>query len=358
MRLIAFYLPQYYPNETNDKWYGEGFTEWTNTAAAKPLFPGHYEPHIPADLGFYDLRVEETRRAQAKMAQEYGIEAFCYWTYWFGDGVQELDMPIWKVYEDKEITLPFCLGWANISWEKKLWNKNAKGNPIIIEQKYLGAEDYEKFFYKMLPLFRDPRYVRVDGKLFFIIHYPLDNKEEIRHFIKLWRELAKKEGLGDFFFAGADFASRNKSKIMELGFDAIYNRDVINIHHNLSIFSKIALAIGRSVFKMPTVFKYKNAIKHMIIDDCKNRDVIPVIAPNYDHSPRSGRNAILLSDSKPEYFKKLLKRAKEVVSGKPEELQIVIVQSWNEWGEGNHLEPDRKFGRGYLEAVKEVLEEK
>lgn len=357
MRLIAFYLPQYYPNETNDKWYGKGFTEWTNTAAAKPLFIGHYEPHIPADLGFYDLRLQETRRAQAQMAQEYGIEAFCYWTYWFGDGVQELEMPIWKVYEDKEITLPFCLGWANASWEKKKWNNKSEDNDVIRQQHYFGVEDYKKFFYNMLPLFKDPRYFRVDGKIFFIIHYPLDNAEEVKSFMECWRELASQEGLEGFFFAGADFDSRNKGRILDLGFDAIYNRDVLNIHHHLSLLSKVFLMIGREVFHRPTVFKYKNAIKYMVTEDCRNENVIPVIAPNFDHSPRSGKKAMILTDCKPEYFKTILERAKEVVSKKTEDHQIVIIQSWNEWGEGNHLEPDKKYGKAYLEMIKEVVKE-
>ncbi len=358
MRVIAFYLPQYYPNPTNDKWYGKGFTEWTNTASAKPLFRGHYEPHIPADLGFYDLRVQETRRAQAVMAQSYGVEAFCYWTYWFGNSVQELDKPIWDVYYDKEISFPFCLGWANCSWEKKFWNKDASGNQLIQEQKYLGIDDYSAFFYKMLPLLKDLRYFRVDGKPFFIIHYPLDNYDEICKFIILWRKLANKEGLGDFFFAGADFDSRNKDKILGMGFDAIYNMDVLNIHHHLSLYKKIMLKIQRDVFGKPTVFQYKDAIKYMVTDDCMNDNVIPVIAPNFDHSPRSGRRSLILHNCEPKYFERVLRRAKSVVNQKSSDHQLVIIQSWNEWGEGNHLEPDKKYGLKYLEALKKVVGEK
>ena len=115
-KMIALYLPQYHPIPENDEWYGKGFTEWTNSAKAKPLFPGHYQPHVPADLGFYDLRLKEVRREQAEMAEEYGIDAFCYWNYWFGNKKQLLEMPIWEVYKDKEIRLPFCLAWANHSW--------------------------------------------------------------------------------------------------------------------------------------------------------------------------------------------------------------------------------------------------
>ncbi|WP_026523070.1 glycosyltransferase WbsX family protein [Butyrivibrio sp. VCB2001] len=358
MRIISFYLPQYYPTETNDRWYGKGFTEWTNVAKAKPLYKGHYEPHIPADLGFYDLRVAETRRAQAKMAQEYGIEAFCYWTYWFGNGVTELDGPLWDMYNDESIKISYCLGWANCSWEKKFWNNEAKGNLIIQEQRYLGKDDYKKFFYRMLPLFKDKRYFRVDNKLFFIIHYPLDNRDEVKNFVECWRGLAEKEGLTGFYFAAADFDSRSKEEILDLGIDAIYNMDTINIHHRLSVARKVLLKIKRELFGFPTVFNYKDAIKYMVTDDCKNDNVIPVVAPNWDHSPRSGRNAIILKDCEPRYFKKVLLRAKKIVSTKKDDHQIVIVQSWNEWGEGNHLEPDLKYGKGYLEAIADVMGER
>ena len=353
MRLIAIYLPQYYPTEINDKWYGKGFTEWTNVASAKPLFRGHYEPHVPSDLGFYDLRVPEVRRQQAKMAQEAGIEAFCYWTYWFGNGTKALDMPIWEVYKDKEITFPFSLAWANHSWEKKQWDKNGS-NALILKQEYLGREDYTNFFYTMLPLFKDPRYLRVDNKLFFIIYDALVNVEQLTDFVNCWRELARKENLGDFFFAAKDSDGRFKKAILDMGIDAVYEDNPFSIHHNLSPFKKVALKIGRDVFKRPTVFKYKDAIKYMIADECTSEDTFPSVYPNWDHSPRSGANAIILKDCEPKYFKRALEMAKEVVSKKRPERQLVILKSWNEWGEGNHLEPDLKYGTGYLDAIKEV----
>jgi hypothetical protein len=354
MKYIALYLPQYYPTDINNKWYGNGFTEWVNVASARKLFPGHYQPHVPADLGFYDLRLKESRRAQAEMAQEYGIDAFCYWTYWFGAGVKELDMPIWEVFKDKEITLPFCLAWANHSWEKKLWDKKGN-NQIIIEQKYLGEKDYTDYFYEMLPLFKDKRYFRHQGKLFFIVYNPLENAQEISKFIRLWRDLAQKENLEGFFFVGRDSASRNKEKVLELGLDAIYNDNTFNIHHCYSWPHKILLAIERMVFKMPTVIKYKKAIDYMVTEEEKKEDVVPVIAPNWDHSPRSGRNAILLHDCKPIYFEKLLRRTEEMLRDKNN--QLVLVKAWNEWGEGNHLEPDRKYGKGYLECLKKIKKE-
>ena len=164
-RVIAFYLPQFHPTSTNDKWWGKGFTEWTNVCKARPLFRGHYQPHIPADLGFYDLRLEETRIAQAKMAREYGIEGFCYYHYWFGNGKRELERPFQDVFESGKPDFPFMLFWANQSWHTKHWSRDkvATKEPII-EQRYEGEEDYTMHFYSLLPVFKDPRYIKVDNK--------------------------------------------------------------------------------------------------------------------------------------------------------------------------------------------------
>ncbi len=355
VKFIAFYLPQYHPIPENDTWYGKGFTEWTNVVKAKSLYKGHYQPHIPADLGFYDLRVKETRREQAKLADDYGIAAFCYWNYWFGDSRQLLQMPIWEVYKDPEIKLPFCLAWANHSWEKKMWDKSGS-NQLLMEQKYLGVEDYKKYFYTMLPLFKDERYFRVNQKLVFVIYNPLES-EQIKDFLTLWRVLAKKEELGNFYFIGKDSDCRNIDKILNLGFDAIYDDNVLNIHHNLSTIEKIAQLIKRKVLKRPTIFKYKNAINYMITEKSSREDVIPVIAPNWDHSPRSGTNAMILDDCKPKYFYELVKKSIEAVNMKKNENQLVFIKAWNEWGEGNHLEPDLKYGIGYLEALKKAKNE-
>lgn len=353
---IALYLPQFQPNNDNDRWYGKGFTEWTNVAKAKPLYRGHYQPHIPADLGFYDLRVRETRLAQAEMAKQYGVAAFCYWTYWFGDGKQLLEKTIWEVYSDREITLPFCLAWANHSWEKKQWNKNGS-NELLVEQKYLGEKDYTDFFYNYLPIFKDERYYRVDGKLFFIIYSPLESNE-ISKFISTWRILAKKENIGDFYFVGKDMSGENVERIKSVGCDAVFDDNTLNIHHELSMATKIRLFIERKYLKKPTVFKYKEAINYMITQSETRDDVIPVVAPNWDHSPRSGRNGLILDSCEPKYFYKLLQKAIKCVEKKDPGHRQVIIKSWNEWGEGNHMEPDLKYGLGYLEALRKSLEGK
>lgn len=356
-RFIAFYLPQYHPIEENNEWWGPGFTEWVNVAKARPLFRGQKQPHIPADLGFYDLRLPEVREQQACLAKEAGIEAFCYWHYWFGNGKRLLERPFNEVLSSGSPDFPFCLAWANHSWYKKLWNPNAPGkDKLLIEQKYLGIQDYIDHFYALLPAFRDKRYLQVDGKLFFVI-YDAMNFDDATLFINTWRELASNNGLKDFYFVATDFDARNHDVIMSKGFNATYNNDTYNIHHHRSLLQKIVFMTSRVVFHRPTVFKYKDAIKYMVTDDCKRQDIIPMIVPNWDHSPRSGYNAIILSESTPTLFKKVAKRAIQVVSGKPVDEQIIIVKSWNEWGEGNYMEPDLEFGHGYINALREAIDE-
>ncbi|MDD3944726.1 MAG: glycoside hydrolase family 99-like domain-containing protein [Bacteroidales bacterium] len=353
-RLIAFYLPQYHPIPENDEWWGKGFTEWTNVAKARPLFLGHHQPNIPADLGFYDLRLPEVREAQAALAKEAGIEGFCYWHYWFGGDKRICEKPFNEVLNSGKPDFPFCLAWANHSWYKKLWDPDSPGKDILlIEQKYLGVEDYSKHFYEMLPAFNDPRYLKVNNKLLFVIfdHRP----KEIPLFIKTWRELASKNGLSDFYFISKDASSRAKETCFIEGFDAVVNDDKFNIHHNLSFLKKGIFYVCRNYLHLPTRFSYKEAIKYMVIDDCENKGVIPSIAPNWDHSPRSGKKSIILTRSTPQLFKSIAKRAIKIVSRKPKDEQIIFIASWNEWGEGNYMEPDLQFGKGYINALREAI---
>lgn len=355
VRVISFYLPQFHPIPENDAWWGKGFTEWRSVTMAKKLFPGHYQPHIPADLGFYDLRIPEVREQQARMAKEAGVEGFCYWHYWFGGGKQLLERPFNEVVDSGKPDFPFCLGWGNHSWDKKLWDRKGT-KEVLIEQQYLGEEDDTAHFMSLLKAFKDPRYIKVNGKCFFLIHN-IANLDALASFIKTWRKLAEEHGIGGFYFVAHDYDSRTKRKLIDIGFDAIYNDDTLNIHHHLNIISKVFLFIFRNWFKFPTIFSYKRAMKYMLIEDCRTTTTIPTIAPSWDHSPRSSRNAFVLTNPKPEYFYELTKKAIDMVKNKPEEERIIILKSWNEWGEGNHMEPDMKYGMRYLDMLKKALSE-
>jgi lipopolysaccharide biosynthesis protein len=354
-RFIAFYLPQFHPIPENDMWWGKGFTEWHNVVKAKKLFLGHHQPHLPADLGFYDLRLNETRIQQAELAKQYGIEGFCYWHYYFGGGKRLLERPFNEVVTSGEPDFPFCLAWANHSWEKKLWDKNGSST-VLIEQTYQGVDDYIAHFNELLSAFKDRRYIKINGKLLFLIYAPLASKE-IAVFIKIWQELALEHGVNGFYFVGRDSDGRDKNKILSIGCDAIFDVKAYNIHHRLSIIKKTSMYIMRNWFGIPTVFRYKDAIKYMVTDNAQEHDVYPVIAPNWDHSPRSGRRSIILHNSRPEYFKMVVKKAISLVANKPQEERVIFLQSWNEWGEGNYLEPDMEFGTRYLDALKDAIDE-
>jgi len=357
-RILAYYLPQFHPILENDEWWGKGFTEWTNVGKAKRYFIGHYQPHVPADLGYYDLRVPETRQAQADMARKYGIEGFCYWHYWFGNGKRLLERPFNEVLESGEPDFPFCLAWANETWKgfaHGLTNRN-----ILIEQIYPGVEDYVAHFNAILPALKDKRYVKIDGKPLFIIYayYDLPNAKE---FIDLWQKLAKENGLsGIYFVAHQKTYTRNeqaeRQKIMALGFDAVNFVRLGNYRKNRSFLRKVYTYINRYVFKIPNVYTYNYAIKYMSEPiDCEI-NVFPTIVPNWDHTPRSGNHGTVFTNSTPELFEKHVSDVLEKVKHKDYEHRLVFIKSWNEWAEGNYMEPDLKWGLKYLEVIKNVLE--
>lgn len=218
-RLLALYLPQFHPIPENDLWWGKGFTEWTNVGKARRYFRNHYQPRVPADLGYYDLRVAETRQAQADMAREYGVEGFVYWHYWFGNGKRLLERPFNEVLASGEPDFPFALAWANESWRgfaHGITNRN-----MLIEQLYGGVEDYTAHFRAVLPAFRDHRYITVDGKPLFMIYKPLADPE-VKVFIATWRELAEKNGLPGIYFVGHENAPvPNVGAIFSTGVDAV-----------------------------------------------------------------------------------------------------------------------------------------
>ena len=354
-RIIAYYLPQYHPFPENDEWWGKGFTEWTNVVRARRLFPGHVQPHIPADLGFYDLRMPEVREEQARLAREAGIEGFCYYEYWFGNGRQLMQRPFEEVVASGKPDFPFCLAWANHSWYKKLWDpKNPGKDKLLIEQLYPGEKDYEEHFHHLLTAFRDKRYIRVNGKPLYVVYDALHFKD-VGNFLTTWRRLAAENGLGDFHFVATDFNSEHRKELLQMGFDATHNVDYNNIYHKSSKLNKAFKTICRLYLHIPMIYKYRNAVKLMLNEDCRQRNVIPVITPNWDHTPRSGAKGLVFTDADPKYFRQLTAKALDMVKDKPTEERLIFIKSWNEWGEGNYMEPDLQYGHGYLDALKEAL---
>ncbi len=367
LRVLALYLPQYHPVPENDEWWGKGFTEWTNVAKSKPLFRGHYQPKVPTELGFYDLRMTEVREEQAKMAKEAGIEGFVYWHYWFGNGKRLLERPFNEVLETGKPDYPFALAWANTSWVNATWQKGLskkEGKTIIAEQLYPGVEDYENHFYTMLPAFKDKRYITVDGCPIFFVYIP--EEPAIKEFIETWRKLAVKEGLKGFHFVaiGRIGSLRDnkppKEKIdslFEMGFDAVnswtYNRAEVEASRT----RKYLQALQKKLFGHETVLKIKQREinKHLYLEEDKLENVYPLLFPNWDCAPRKGSGCTIYTDSTPEVFEEQVIKVKTLLANKTSEHRIAILKSWNEWGEGNYVEPDIKYGRGYLEVLRKEL---
>ena len=345
-KIYCFYLPQFHRIPENDAWWGEGFTEWVNVAKAQALYKDHYLP-IPGELGFYDLSDSNVLKQQAELAKLHRIDGFMFWHYWFGDGDTLLEKPVKSLLQNKGVDIEFALSWANHSWERKTWNKD--GDKEVLKRQSYFKGDVIKHWDYILPFLKDSRYIKIGNRPVFTIFDPL--KIEGLNMLETWNELAKAEGWNGIYFIARDSASRSKKKLLSMGFDAIYNDDVFNVHHELNILSKLYLKFKRDILGKPSVFEYSKAARLMLGDDAKEDEVIPLIAPNWDHSPRSGNRAIILKNSTPEKFGKLLLRALSIIEEKNN--PILLIKSWNEWGEGNTLEPDIKFGRGYLEQIRD-----
>lgn len=377
-RVIAFYLPQFHPIPENDKWWGKGFTEWTNVGKAKPLFKGHYQPRVPADLGYYDLRMPEVREAQAAMAREAGIEGFCYWHYWFGNDKMLLERPFKEVLESGNPDFPFCLGWANHSWTNKTWEVGTKKvKEDYLMQMHYSVEDYIKHFDYVLPAFKDKRYICVDGKPLFLVFRPLDIPN-VKEFIELWQQKAKANGLKGIHFVGIspsidvdnqktiDVLRRKVksegdvlySKLFDSGYDAVNSRGVFRAELLARSLSNIVKRyVLRVLFNHFVLAKMPQKVinKYLYDEYDKLENVYPTLLPNWDRSARSGKKARIYTESTPEVFKEQLITALDLVKDKEFEHKILFLQSWNEWAEGNYVEPDLKYGRGFLDVIKDCI---
>lgn len=377
-RVIAYYLPQFHPIPENDKYWGKGFTEWTNVAKAKPLFKGHYQPRIPADLGFYDLRLPEVREQQAQMAREAGIEGFCYWHYWFGNGKRLLQRPFNEVVQSGKPNFPFCLAWANHSWKTSTWENGGKDR-MIVEQRYLGEEDYTMHFQEVLPSFRDKRYITIEDKPLFAIFDPY-NFRDVSNFIKTWQRLAKENGLKGIYF----IVICNSTSTLQRNADGTLKRVTPNLQSSERVYNDLLNlgfdginSFGKSRAEMLCMGKYARIAKkllhqylpflpthcidyekitqHFFAPEDSWQNVYPSIFPQWDRTPRAGSSEGVYIKATPTSFKKHIQDALNVIKNKDVQHQILFLRSWNEWGEGNYVEPDLKYGHGFLDAIQETI---
>ena len=344
INLIAYYLPQFYEMEFNNRWYGKGYTEWTVASKAKPLFKGHYQPHLPANLGFYNLLMPEARKAQAEMAKKYGIDGFCYWHYWFGNGNILMEKPFEAVLQSKEPDFPFCLSWANHSWH------NPGTGQVILEMGNLSEEDHITHFNYLLPAFKDRRYICIEGKPVFSIFEP-NSISDLNGFIQLWNHLAKQNGFDGLFFIGISQTPDEYDKMISYELDAINTvrlKDFLNHRNQFAEYLKYKISKTHN-------YDYGEASCFFIAENDKSESTIPSIITGWDHSPRSGKTALVLTDYTPEAFERHVRQVFNLLSKKQNKL--CFVKSWNEWGEGNYLEPDLRYGLSFLEVLHKAKSE-
>lgn len=381
VRIIALYLPQFHPIPENDEWWGKGFTEWINVAKARPMFRGHLQPRIPSDLGFYDLRLPEVREQQAELAREAGIEGFCYYHYWFGNGRQLLERPFNEVLESGKPDFPFCLCWANHTWSNKTWQRksSAQRETLLMEQTYPGHDDDVAHFLNVLPAFRDKRYMTIDGRPIFVIYEPF-NIPHIKEFLQTWRDLAAEHELPGIYFIGMtpstltfyvdEHFQRHRcmpdlkssatiyQRILDMGFDAVnsYGKrrgEMLYEGKYWSIIKRKLRLMGIPVGSKN--FDYSRTVRHYFAPEDAWENVFPTIIPQWDRTPRMPGADGVYTGVTPEKFEKHIRQAISMIENKQDEHKVIFLKSWNEWGEGNYVEPDQHFGHGLLDAIRNSL---
>lgn len=352
--LIAFYLPQFHPFKENDEWWGKGFTEWTNVTKAMPQFRGHYQPRLPLDLGFYDLRNIEVMQSQVELAKRYGIGAFCFHYYWF-DGHRLLERPIETYLADggETLTLPFCLCWANENWTRR-WD--GAEEDVLMKQSH-SLEDHKKVFEDLCRYFRDSRYLKVDGKPLIIIYRPAIIND-LDKMVDIWRNAARASGFQDIHLVATNsfgFADHES-----IGFDALcefppHNVSVINKKDSHEWYNP---AHEGYVYMYPDVVDFCVDRMNSLSSTERAKTYYPTIMAGWDNEARKPGRGHVFHDCTPVLFHRWLSASVDfATSNHPAGNALVFINAWNEWAEGTYLEPDRKFGHAYLWAVRAVIEE-
>jgi lipopolysaccharide biosynthesis protein len=358
IRAVAFYLPQFHPIKENDEFWGKGFTEWTNVTQAKPRYEGHYQPHLPSDFGFYDLRLKEARLSQEEYAKIYGIEGFCYYHYWF-QGKKVLSEPLERKLANSDESLPFMICWANENWTR---NWDGQNNQILLEQKY-SEEDDVVHFQEFLRYFKDKRYMTVDQKPVLLI-YRTSLFPDISKTAQLWRKLAIENGLPGLYLMAVKGINQVVDSPEKIGFDALVD---FQPDFSVSYQKKRATLIERIIFKLSgkrheldfnNMYEYDELVSKCLQMNWPQTKFYPCISPSWDNSARRKTGATIFDGATPQKYYAWLRQVIKRFKPYSKDENFIFINAWNEWAEGNHLEPCRKWGRKYLEYTALALDEK
>lgn len=363
MKIIAFYLPQYHRTSENDKWWEEGFTEWTNVKRAKIIYRNQVQPKIPLNNNYYDLMDKSTIEWQTNLMHQYGIYGFCYFHYWF-TGKKLLHRPAENLLKWQEIKQPFCFAWANSTWARTWtayneattdWtvsDRKATGDGVLLEQTYGTKIDWIKHYNYLRQFFMDERYIKVGNKPVFLIYHIENIKEAVKMF-EVWDQLSHQDGFGGLHIISINTVVENNPYVEAV---ARYGRYMkYDLYHLRECKRRLLSVIGINDTGM--VLKYERVWKNMIKENpIQGIKTYPGAVVTYDETPRRGKNAIYLKGASPQLFEKYLhlqiEKTKEVYRS-----EFLFLDAWNEWGEGNYLEPDEENGYAYLDAVKNALRE-
>lgn len=347
MKTYAFYLPQYYPIPENDKYWGKGFTEWRNVASAKPLFEGHNQPRIPTDLGFYDLRNIDTMRSQIESAKAMGIHGFSFWHYWFGNGKRALEKPAEAFLKNKDLDFEIYFTWVNYKWTKSWVGKD---DEVIFHQEY-SEDDYRRHFDYLLPFFEDPRYSRIGNKPLFSVLKPVLMPGQ--KFFDIFENLAVKNGfdgmtwLTPLLYTPKDLQSRinhlygfppGDFSLFEGRKDRYLRKFNLNRHPKRYDYKQFHARLMR---------KTMDSYEH------HGKKYISTFMPNWDNTPRYKNNGFLFYNDEVSNMESLLRDLYQ--TAKINQSKILLIKSWNEWAEGNYIEPDEYHGNAIGDMISSVL---
>jgi hypothetical protein len=366
MKVIAFYLPQYYAFPENDKWWGKGFTEWTNVRKSKPLYKGHYQPTVPLNENYYTLDNPDVMKWQADLAKKYGVYGFCFYHYWFGEDRMLMEKPTEMFLKHKEIDFPFCFSWANHNWSRT-WVGGDKD--ILMDMRYGDEKEWDKHFEYLLDYFNDSRYIKIDGNPAFVIYKP-DDIPCLKPMLAFFDKKAKENG-----FNGITILSQapvyDSSVIKQMDYvieyepnytrftvwkDKAINKNTLRLKMDLlkvGIRNRIKKITNGKLFKVNT-YDYDAIWNSILKTPIKSKKTIAGAFVNCDVTPRRQDRAVIYKGATPEKFGKYMKKLVKKVEEQGNQ-QMIFVSAWNEWGEGMYLEPDEKNKYGYLEGIRDAV---